>query len=165
MDHQKSNFSLISDTLPVRGCWGQTMLLFWKMVDETQMGNPRDHAAREILSKFSILLLLRAVYFRSFLYETQKGSPNLETISVDHTESWFMNTYLKNPAPQWTGFWKALSVWKSNLKVENQKHGWVKWERGMARQKRFSGFPHSLFSAIFAIQFTWIDKLIQTGGC
>ena len=32
MDHQKSNFLLISDTLSVRGCWGQPMLIFWKMV-------------------------------------------------------------------------------------------------------------------------------------
>ena len=28
MDHQKSKFSLISDTLSVGGCWGQLMLLF-----------------------------------------------------------------------------------------------------------------------------------------
>ena len=32
MDHQKSNFLLISDTLSVGGCWGQPMLFFWKMV-------------------------------------------------------------------------------------------------------------------------------------
>ena len=32
MDHQKSNFSLISDALSVGGCWGQPMLFFWKMV-------------------------------------------------------------------------------------------------------------------------------------
>ena len=40
MDHQKSNFSLISDTLSVRGCWGQPMLLFWKLVGETQISKP-----------------------------------------------------------------------------------------------------------------------------
>ena len=28
--------------LPIVGCWGQLMLLFWKLVDETQMGNSRD---------------------------------------------------------------------------------------------------------------------------
>ena len=43
-DHQKSNFSLISDTPFVLGCWGQQMLLCWKLVDETQMGNPGDIA-------------------------------------------------------------------------------------------------------------------------
>ena len=32
MDHQKSNFSLISDTFSVGGCWGQPMLFFWKLV-------------------------------------------------------------------------------------------------------------------------------------
>ena len=58
-----SNFS-------VGGCWGQPMLLFWKLVDETQMGIPRDHAGRDILSKLLILLPLRAVYFRSYHYET-----------------------------------------------------------------------------------------------
>ena len=46
------------------------MLLCWKLVDETQMSNPHDHAARNMSSKFSILLPLRSVYFRSFLYET-----------------------------------------------------------------------------------------------
>ena len=30
MDHQKSNFLLISDLLSVGGCWGQQMLLFKK---------------------------------------------------------------------------------------------------------------------------------------
>ena len=46
------------------------MLLFGKLVDETQMGNPRDHAVRDIASKFSIFLPLRAIYFRSYQYET-----------------------------------------------------------------------------------------------
>ena len=33
MNHQKSIFLLINDTLAVRGCWGQLMLLFWKLVE------------------------------------------------------------------------------------------------------------------------------------
>ena len=61
MDHQKPNFLLISDALSVGGCWGHPMLLFWKVVDETQMGNPRDHAARDISLKFSIFVPLRAI--------------------------------------------------------------------------------------------------------
>ena len=32
MDHQKSIFLQISDTLSVGGCWGQPMFFFWKMV-------------------------------------------------------------------------------------------------------------------------------------
>ena len=76
----KLNFSAFS----VRGCWDQLMLLFWKLVDEIQMGNPHDQATRDKLSKCLILLPLRAVYFRSFLYETScstlmnsKGRPPL----------------------------------------------------------------------------------------
>ena len=42
MDHQKFNFSLISDTLSVRGWWGQPALLFWKLFDETQMPHIQD---------------------------------------------------------------------------------------------------------------------------
>ena len=37
MVHQKSKLSLIYGTISVGGCWGQPMLLFWKLVDETQM--------------------------------------------------------------------------------------------------------------------------------
>ena len=36
MDHQKSNFSLISGTLSVGGCWGQLMLLFFENSCGTQ---------------------------------------------------------------------------------------------------------------------------------
>ena len=46
------------------------MLLFWKLVDETQMSNPRKHAARDILSKILILQSLKAIYFRPLRYET-----------------------------------------------------------------------------------------------
>jgi hypothetical protein len=33
------NFSSFS----VRGCWGQPMLLFWKLVDETQIPQPQKY--------------------------------------------------------------------------------------------------------------------------
>ena len=54
----------------IRGCWGQPMLLFWKVVDETQMGKPRDHAARDISSKFSTFVPLRAIQKKPYHYET-----------------------------------------------------------------------------------------------
>ena len=31
-------FLWISDTCSVEGCWGQLMLLFWELINETQMG-------------------------------------------------------------------------------------------------------------------------------
>ena len=68
IDCQKSNFSLISDTLSVGGCWGQPMSFFWKLVDETQISAPpeatRHHKSKSIL----VLLSLRAnlkIQFRS----------------------------------------------------------------------------------------------------
>ena len=70
MDHQKSNFLPISDTISVGGCWGQPMLLLWKAIDETQMGNPHDHAIKDISSKFSIFLPLRAIWKKPYHYET-----------------------------------------------------------------------------------------------
>ena len=33
------NFS----TFSVRGCWGQPLLFFWKLVDQTQMPKPQEH--------------------------------------------------------------------------------------------------------------------------
>ena len=37
LDHQKSKFSLIYGTFSVGGCWGQPILLFQKLVNETQI--------------------------------------------------------------------------------------------------------------------------------
>ena len=68
--HQKSKFSLISDTSSVGGCWGQPILFFWKLVDETQMVKPPEPTIHHNSKKYLILLPLRAIYFRSFHYET-----------------------------------------------------------------------------------------------
>ena len=59
MDHQKSNISLIFDTLFVGGCWGQPMSFFWKLVEETKMYEPPEATGRHKLLKLSILLPIR----------------------------------------------------------------------------------------------------------
>ena len=46
------------------------MGIFLKVIDETQMGNPQDHAVRDISSKFSIFLPLRAMSKKPYHYET-----------------------------------------------------------------------------------------------
>ena len=61
MDHQKSNFSLISDTLSVGGCWGQPMLFFSKPADETQMSTPPEAARHYKIKEIWVLLSLRAI--------------------------------------------------------------------------------------------------------
>ena len=69
MDYQKPNFSLVSDTLSVGGCWGQPMLFFWKLADETQMVKPPEPTSHHNARKYLTLLPLRAIYFRSLYYE------------------------------------------------------------------------------------------------
>ena len=64
------NIRLNSSTFSVRGCWGQPLLLFWKVVDETQMVKPPQPTIYHNSKKYLILLPLRAIYFRSFHYET-----------------------------------------------------------------------------------------------
>ena len=60
IDCQKSNFSLISDTLSVGGCWGQPMSFFWKLVDETQISAPPEATRHHKSKKILVLLSLRA---------------------------------------------------------------------------------------------------------
>jgi hypothetical protein len=55
------NIILKFTTFFVRGCWGQLMLLFWKLVDETQMPTTPETTSHHSLRKFSILLPLRAI--------------------------------------------------------------------------------------------------------
>ena len=70
MDHQKSNFSLISDTLSVGGCWGQPMSFFWKLVDETQIFLTPEATRHHNSIKSLILLPLRANLLYILHYET-----------------------------------------------------------------------------------------------
>ena len=48
-------------TFIVGGCWGQPILLFWKLVDETQMPTTPEATSHHSSRKFSILLPLRAI--------------------------------------------------------------------------------------------------------
>ena len=69
IDHQKSNFSLIFGTFSVGGCWGQAMLLFWKLVDETQMTAPREYTNAFIITKRLFLGGLWGLQSNSIQYE------------------------------------------------------------------------------------------------
>ena len=59
------NFS----TLSVRGCWGKPMLLFWKLIDETQKSTPPEPTKHHNSIKLWILLPLRADFFATLQYE------------------------------------------------------------------------------------------------
>ena len=69
-DHQKSKFLLISGILSFGGCWGQPMVLFWKLVDETQISTPPEATRHHDSTKLLILLPLRAIYLRPFQSDT-----------------------------------------------------------------------------------------------
>ena len=62
-----SNFS----TLSVRGCWGQPILFFWKLVDKTQISKPPKPTRHHNSIKLWILLTLRA----ELLYILQSETP------------------------------------------------------------------------------------------
>ena len=53
-----------------RGCWGQPMSFFWKLVDETQISKPPEATRHHNLIKLLILLLLKADLFCILHYET-----------------------------------------------------------------------------------------------
>ena len=57
----KIQFFTDISTISVGGCWGQPMLLFWKLVDETQMPITPEATSYHGSIKFSILLPLRAI--------------------------------------------------------------------------------------------------------
>ena len=70
--NKKCNYKdlLCFSTFSVGGCWGQPMLLFWKLIHKTQMSNPPEAASYRNSTKLLILLPLRAIYFYSLHYET-----------------------------------------------------------------------------------------------
>jgi hypothetical protein len=70
IDHQKSNFSLIFGTFSVGGCWDQAMLLFWNLVDQTQMAAPQKYTNAFIITKKLFLGGLRGLQSNSKQYET-----------------------------------------------------------------------------------------------
>ena len=70
IDHQQSNFSLISDTLPVGGCWGQPMSFLWKLDAKTQKSKPPEATRHYKSIKLWILLPLRADLLCILQYET-----------------------------------------------------------------------------------------------
>ena len=66
----KIQFFTDFSTFSAGGCWGQPMLLFWKLGQETQMSTPPEATRHHISTQLLVLLHLRAIYFSTFQYET-----------------------------------------------------------------------------------------------
>ena len=57
-------------TFSVGGCWGQSILVFWKLIHETQIFKPLEATWHHNSTKLLILLSLRADLLSTFHYET-----------------------------------------------------------------------------------------------
>ena len=57
-------------TFSVRGCWGQPLLLFWKLIYETQISKPPEATRHHKSKKILVLLSLRANLKIQFQNET-----------------------------------------------------------------------------------------------
>ena len=70
--NESSKIQIFTDfwILSVRGCWGQLMLLFWKLVDETQMYKPPEGTKHHNLPKLLILLPVWVNLFCNLQCET-----------------------------------------------------------------------------------------------
>ena len=93
MDYRKFNFSLIFDTLSVGGCWGQPMLLFWKLVDETRKSTPRELVPNNTTSihhKRSAL----------WIFTSQKSNTFVEIIQniIGMARIWTHDQQIKSPS-------------------------------------------------------------------
>ena len=148
MDRQKSNFPLISDTLSIRGCWGQLMSLFWKLVDETQMAKPPEPTSHHNSRKDLILLPLRAIYFRSFYYETPCNWNTLKVISISRykcisSRFWCYTTGFRQcNAGGWNGRPSSFPMWHQWMDKQwgRTNKWWLLWMK-----KWWKYFPRKLF--------------------
>ena len=77
------NFS----TFSVGGCWGQPMLLLWKLVDETKISKPQDfrNTFKQILA--CIFLSFRVYSWNKFQYKITCISKNCYKLSKPQTDS------------------------------------------------------------------------------
>ena len=111
MDHQKSNFLLISGSLSFGGCWGQPMVLFWKLVDETQISPPPEATRHHSLTKSWILLPLRAIYLRPFQCDT----PCRQLVCLAGITWWQNLPFLHIRAVYLTPYWTTVNTPKTLL--------------------------------------------------
>ena len=92
MDHKKSIFLPTSDTLSVGGCRGQLMLVFWKLIDETQISKPLEGTRHYNCTK---LLITQSHLICPFPYDTPCMSNTLSSKSIQ-TEQSLVLSFLGN---------------------------------------------------------------------
>ena len=63
---EQENIMLNSSSLSVRGCLGQPMLLFWKLVDETQISKPPEPTTHHIQWNYGSFYPSELIYLFHF---------------------------------------------------------------------------------------------------
>ena len=79
-------------TFSVRGCWEQPMLLFWKLIHETQISKPPEATRHQNSTKLLIILPLRADLLCTLHYETPCNYFK-NPISLSNVLPWIMSPF------------------------------------------------------------------------
>ena len=91
------------------------MLLFWKLVDETQMVKPLEPTSHHNSKKYFILLPLRAIYIRSLHYETPCSLPKPLSKAQFFIKIWHAQKKRVNNFEIWFIPWNLFSSTKLAL--------------------------------------------------
>jgi hypothetical protein len=139
---KKIQFLVISDTLFVGGCSGQPMLLFWKLVDETQISQPPDATRHHNSTNLSIVLTLRAIQFGPIQYDTPCRYVQFWTLIIKWTFTCF-NIHL------------CQKFWNEQTNIgHNLKKNWL-----CQKIKVLKGFLRELLSPLSVEFLSKISKL------
>ena len=94
MGHKKSNFSLIFGILFMGDCWGQPLLIIWKLVVETQMSEPQDVKITLIQNIASIFLSIRL----KLLFSVHCETPCMVHVGREGSKTWkVVTSYMDVP--------------------------------------------------------------------
>ena len=81
---KNQNISLIDGTLSVGGCWGQPLLIFWKLVDETQISQPKEYTDAFKQNLTCLFLSVRAILKETFQCDCETPCTTGSTIRFWH---------------------------------------------------------------------------------
>ena len=92
--NESSKTQIFTDfrTFSVRGCWGQSMLLFWKLIHETQISKPPEATRHQNSTILLIILPLRADLLCTLHYETPCNYFK-NPISLSNVLPWIMSPF------------------------------------------------------------------------
>ena len=130
-----SNFS----TLSIRGCWGQPILLFWKLVHKTQISKLPEPTRHHNSIRLWILLSLRA----DLLYILQYETPCINNISHSSRNYFWevlkkmSNEYVNKICQEFQFIWMT---WMCHVNMKNEGEKLTIMESMYAHKILLNGF-------------------------